>query len=94
MELINCPFCEEQKNQKFENINKSRFIAETNNFIVFPTTGGFVDNYQLIVPKMHINCLGELSLEQLKELNEIILWQKEINKNYFNSNSSMFEHGH
>lgn len=93
MNKIQCPFCEEQKNSNVSVINKSRVIAETDNFVVFPTTGGFVENYQLIVPKKHINCFGELSAEQLKELKSIILWQKEINKNYFNSSSSMFEHG-
>ena len=47
----------------------------------------------MIVPKEHINCFGELSIEQLKELKEIVEWQKEINKEYFNMSSSMFEHG-
>lgn len=88
-----CPFCEEQKNRSISVIKKSRILAETDNFVVFPTTGGFVENYQLIVPKNHINCFGELSKEQLIELKSIILWQQGINKKYFNSSSSMFEHG-
>lgn len=87
-----CPFCEEQKNRNISIVNKSRTLAETDNFVVFPTTGGFVKNYQLIVPKKHINCFGELSKEQLIELKSLILWQKQINRKYFNSNSSMFEH--
>lgn len=91
--MINCPFCEEQKDPKNSIFGRDRIIAETDSFIVFPTTGGFVDNYQLIVPKVHINCFGELSIEQLKELKEIIKWQKDINKEYFNMSSSMFEHG-
>lgn len=74
-------------------VGKNRIIAETPKFVVFPTTGGIVDNYQLIVPKEHINCFGELTLDELKELKEIIEWQKEINKKYFNSSFSMFEHG-
>lgn len=93
MKNVQCPFCAEQKNRDENVINKSRIIAETSNFVVFPTTGGFVENYQLIVPKTHINCFGQLSKEQLIELKDIILWQKEINKKYFGSNSSMFEHG-
>ena len=93
MQKSMCPFCEEQKNRNINMINKSRILAETDNFLVFPTTGGFVANYQLIVPKKHINCFGELSKEQLIDLKSIILWQQEINRKYFNSNSSMFEHG-
>lgn len=93
MEKVECPFCKELEKVYNDIIKKSRIIAETENFIVFPTTGGFVENYQLIVPKKHINCFGELSVNQLKELKNIILWQKEINKKYYNMQSSMFEHG-
>lgn len=93
MEKNECPFCKEQEKTYNDIIKKSRIIADTDNFIVFPTTGGFVENYQLIVPKKHINCFGELSVDQLKELKKLILWQKEINKKYYNMQSSMFEHG-
>lgn len=93
MEKNECPFCKEQEKKYNDIIKKSRIIADADNFIVFPTTGGFVENYQLIVPKKHINCFGELSVDQLKELKKLILWQKEINKKYYNMQSSMFEHG-
>lgn len=93
MKKINCPFCDELINSNNGIIGKSRIIAETSDFVVFPTTGGFVKNYQLIVPKKHINCFGELSLNELKELKGIIEWQKEINMKYFNMNSLIFEHG-
>ena len=73
MKNFQCPFCKEQENEHNSIIRKSRVVAETDNFIVFPTTGGFVENYQLIVPKEHINCFGELSLNQLKELKGLIL---------------------
>lgn len=60
MQKSMCPFCEEQKNRGISIINKSRILAETDNFVVFPTTGGFVENYQLIVPKtiliVLVNC--------------------------------------
>ena len=93
MKNFECPFFNEQENEHNSIIRKSRVVAETDNFIVFPTTGGFVENYQLIVPKEHINCFGELSLNQLKELKGLIMWQKEINEKYFNMKTSMFEHG-
>ena len=51
MKNFECPFCKEQENEHNSIIRKSRVVAETDNFIVFPTTGGFVENYQLIVPK-------------------------------------------
>lgn len=88
-----CPFCDEFKDNTNNPINKNRIIAETENFVVLPTTGGFVENYQLIIPKKHINCFGELSNDELKEMKSIIEWQKKINKNYFKSKTSMFEHG-
>lgn len=89
----NCPFCKELHEPKESIINKNRIIAQTENFVVFPTTGGFVSNYQLIVPKKHMNCFGELSEEQYNELKTIILWQEKVNEKFFNSNSSIFEHG-
>ena len=93
MSKIECPFCKEQNNREDNPINKNRVIAETNSLIVLPTTGGFVDNYQLIVPKKHLNCFGELTKEELKELKFLLQWQKYINSEFFNSKTSMFEHG-
>lgn len=93
MKNFDCPFCNEYKNKINELIKFNRIILETKSFIVIPTVGGFLKNYLLIVPKKHINCFGELSLCQFKELNQIILWQKKINKKYFNMKTSMFEHG-
>jgi len=90
---ISCPFCNEFKDNTNNPVNRNRIIAETENFIVLPTTGGFVQNYQLIIPKKHINCFGELSANKLKELQTIINWQKSVNKIYFKSKTSMFEHG-
>lgn len=67
-----CPFCSELKEPETSIINKNRIIAQTDSFVLFPTTGGFVSNYQLIVPKRHINCFGELSNVQYQELKDII----------------------
>ncbi len=88
-----CPFCKEEQDRKANLIKKSRVIAETNDFIIFPTVGGFVENYQLIVPRKHINCFGQLKVNEWDELKEIIMWQKKINEQYFNSGTLMFEHG-
>ena len=88
-----CPFCQEVLNRSDNMIGRNRVIAESETFLVFPTVGGFVDNYQLIVPKKHINCFSELTSNEWEELNLIIEWQGRINKQYFNSSTSMFEHG-
>lgn len=88
-----CPFCEEIENPQKNIITKERIVLETKYFVVFPTTGGIVDNYQLIVPKRHINCFGQITKSELKELRKIINWQKNINKKCFNSNTIIFEHG-
>lgn len=90
---IICPFCNEFSDKENNPINQNRIILETQNFVVLPTTGGFIENYQLIIPKKHINCFGELSESEVEEMKSIIDWQKKINKIYFNSNTSMFEHG-
>ena len=88
-----CPFCEEEKNRTCSLIGKDRTVFETSNFRVFPTVGGFVENYQLIVPKRHINCFGELAIEEWQEVKRIIEWERDINRKYFNCDSSIFEHG-
>ena len=46
MEKVECPFCKELEKGYNDIIKRSRIIAETENFIVFPTTGGFIENYQ------------------------------------------------
>lgn len=91
--INSCPFCQEFVKENSNILNESRIIAETNSFILLPTTGGFIENYLLILPKTHLNCFGELTIEQFKELKRIIEWQKKVNKDYFNCNTSMFEHG-
>lgn len=88
-----CPFCKELLNRTDNVIKSDRIIAETKSFIVLPTIGGFVDNYLLIVPRKHINCFGELNNDEWQELDYIIDWQKKINRHYFESSTSMFEHG-
>lgn len=93
MMKIMCPFCKESADRTDNITKKERVIAETKHFMVFPTLGGFVDNYQLIVPKEHINCFGELENEEWAELRNIIEWQKDINSQYFSSFTSLFEHG-
>lgn len=93
MEDRKCPFCEELRNPGNSIVGKNRIIGQTNSFVVFPSTGGFVNNYQLIVPKRHINCFGELTGAQYDELKKLILWQERVNMKYYNSTSVMFEHG-
>lgn len=39
------PFLQRTRKKYNDIIKKSRIIADTDNFIVFPTTGGFVENY-------------------------------------------------
>ena len=75
-----CPFCQEDKNRNANVIGKNRIIAETDNFIIFPTVGGFVENYQLIAPKKHINFFGQFTENEWNELKRIITWQRRINK--------------
>lgn len=90
---MNCPFCIEIKNNSDNPFKKNRIIKETPHFIVIPTLGGFVNNYLLIIPKRHINCFGELNFKEVKEFNILINWLKDINKQFFQSNTILFEHG-
>ena len=47
------PFCEELRNPGNSIVGKYIIIGQTNSFVVFPSTDGFVNNYQLIVPKRY-----------------------------------------
>lgn len=91
MAMEDCNFCK-IINDKYHH-EHGNIIAETETLIVLPSLGGFVENYQLIIPKEHIFCFGELTKEELIVLNMIIIWQQEINKKYFNKGTLLFEHG-
>lgn len=77
-----CQFCEGLKNGFFEfekNIPldpelqfKNRVIFETENFVVFPSIGQFVEGYLLIASKKHYRAIGSLPPKLYGELDSII----------------------
>ncbi len=78
---------------------KGRVILETNNFIVYPAIGSFVENYIIITPKMHFTTFADMvskdqDREKLTELERIRLILVDIMLNKFGYNSVLvFEHG-
>ncbi len=63
---MECVFCEKRGSDK-------ETIAETRNFLVFPTIGQIVEGYTLIIPKDHIRCFGAMPQELLDEYMELKL---------------------
>ncbi|HII14722.1 MAG TPA: HIT family protein [Nanoarchaeota archaeon] len=61
---MGCVFCEKKG---IEN----GLIAETKNFMVFPSIGQIVEGYTLIVPKDHIKCFGAMPKDLLGEYTEL-----------------------
>lgn len=99
-----CSFCSEINNvldedNLFYNLvtketdMKNRIIFETQNFVVLPSIGSFVEGYLLIVTKQHYTCIGGISLEMYDELKFLINTCKTLIKEIYDKNSIMFEHG-
>lgn len=92
--MKDCVFCNivksgDNNNEKEKNI----VLYEDDLVLVSQATGSPVRGYLMIITKRHINGFAELSLAEMKHVNNIIKVIKEIYKKYFNINSILLEHG-
>lgn len=89
-----CVFCNIIKNGDNKNKNEKNIILYENDLIlVSQATGSPVRGYLMIVPKRHINGFAELSTEELKYVEKIVMIIKEFYRKFFNIDSILLEHG-
>jgi len=90
-----CCFCLEFRNNEVDGevLKKysvtNRILFDNNQFVVLPSVSPIVENHLLVLPKMHINTMKQLSDRQKKMLFLLI---KNITQ-LFNGNYFIFEHG-
>ncbi len=83
-----CPFCHIDYSDIANTI-----IEETDNFIIVPSKGSLVVGYLLILPKIHITSINELTDLQKKELISLIKKYRNHFYTKFNNYPIIFEHG-
>jgi ATP adenylyltransferase len=92
---MNCSFCDEFKSGEliFDKDNLgNRILYETDNFIVLPTIGPFVEGYLLTIPKEHYLSMASLPKHLYLELEDVQNRVKEVlTENY--SSPLFYEHG-
>jgi len=101
---MSCGFCVELNNRDSDiNLMKtilkphlladSRIMHETENFVVLPALGSFVEGYVLIVSKEHYHCAGKLPEKAFNELFGLIKKVKRSILTTYQLGSVVFEHG-
>jgi len=71
----------------------SRIVMETDNFVVFPTVGCFVEGYLLIVSKEHYSSFACLPATMLEEQTTLIAAVKTRLQDVYGKQVICFEHG-
>lgn len=94
---MSCDFCNERVGIEtvYNKIygNRNRIVYETELFMVFPCLGQLREGHLLIVSKEHINAMGMLDKDNLKELENLILLIGNFYKKTYNMSVLCFEHG-
>ncbi len=72
---------------------KSRVLFESENFMVIPSVGCFVEGYLLVITKEHHISGISLNEERVAELEYIVNIIKHVIKNIYNKSVVLFEHG-
>lgn len=87
-----CKFCEfiEQSDAQRDFFNKS--LLETENFLVIPSLGSYVQGWLLILPKSHVINIGALPMSQYDEFAGLLSAVKRIMQANYNG-YTIFEHG-
>lgn len=68
-------------------------LYESDNFIVVPGNGAFMEGYIMILPKAHVMSCAELDISQRKEMLEVISDVKDILGSIYKSNILVWENG-
>lgn len=74
-------------------VHEQASLYETENFLVVPGSGGFIDGYLMILPKAHIMSCAELDDEQMEELKGVISDVKFILKSIYGKEVLVWENG-
>ncbi|WP_456081301.1 HIT family protein [Mediterraneibacter sp.] len=94
---MQCDFCNERKGIKtiYNEIygNHDRTVFETEKFWSVPCMGQLREGHLLIISKEHINAMGMLELEALKEIKRILKTIAEFYKKEYEKDLMCFEHG-
>lgn len=94
---MRCDYCDERKGIKtvYNQIygSRDRVVYETNHFLVFPCLGQLREGHLLIVLKNHVNAIGMLESEEMKELEKLIDRLSNYFKQVYGMDMLCFEHG-
>ena len=85
-----CLFC---KLLEGNPVHEQASLYESENFLVIPGSGAFIDGYLMILPKVHVMSCAELNLEQRIEMIEVIRDVKDILKGIYKSEVLVWENG-
>ena len=92
--MKDCVFCNIVKNGDNNNEKEKNIILyEDELILITQATGSPVRVYLMIIVKQHINGFAELSQDELKYVERIIVIIKNFYKKSFNINSILLEHG-
>ena len=83
-----CTFCYLDETKIYNTV-----LEETDNFIVLPTLGSFVDGYILIVSKKHLYNMNELSTKEREEYFNLIHKYRNLFNKIYKKYPIVFEHG-
>lgn len=74
-------------------IHEQKSLYESQNFLVVPGSGSFIDGYLMILPKEHVMSCAELSKEILEEMEDVISDIKFILKSIYGNEVLIWENG-
>jgi ATP adenylyltransferase len=92
--MLPCELCVEFLTQvcPFLSPPRNRFLYESNDFLIFPALGSFVEGYLLICPRIHMPSLAGLERALIPKFHLVLEETKRIVQATFGS-VILFEHG-
>jgi predicted house-cleaning noncanonical NTP pyrophosphatase (MazG superfamily)/diadenosine tetraphosphate (Ap4A) HIT family hydrolase len=87
-----CDFCREFSTGFCPPLEGPRVLYETDNFVVFPALGSFIEGYLLICPKVHIPSYAWLTHGQTVEFERVLAKIQRVLSSEYTA-PILFEHG-